>query len=348
MGNSKPIKPYNLTRIARVTGESLPGETLPNPNQTHIKYNVNATDLGIMWDKGDGEIFIALGDTYGKCWGGSGAGPETAEWRSNVLAVSNNRNPEEGLIFSKMITDGLGSAKELICAERVYGREWTIIPTAGVTVGNKHYLHFMSIHRWGTDGNGRWKTNYSGVAISEDNGHTWVKSEQLKWENNKEYDNRFQQAAFVKEDGYVYMFTTENGRHGDIYLGRVIEEKIEFKDEYRYWDGSNWVEDERAAMPITNGPAGELSVAYNSYYKKWIMIYLSPKHDGLVLLSSQSLTGPWSEEELLVSRNDYPRVYGGFIHPSFNDGKQLYFNMTQWDPYNVFWMKVDLVEEEKI
>ena len=57
------------------------------------------------------------------------------------------------------------------------GPEVTIIPTAGVSVpynnayGARQYMSFMSIRSWDTPG--RWTTNYSGIAYSDDNGQTW-------------------------------------------------------------------------------------------------------------------------------------------------------------------------------
>jgi hypothetical protein len=51
-------------------------------------YAVWGTDLGTMWDKGGGELFVAFGDTFGEGLSGGGGG----EWRSNVLAKSSDTN----------------------------------------------------------------------------------------------------------------------------------------------------------------------------------------------------------------------------------------------------------------
>lgn len=337
--------PYTK-KIARLTGEPKAGETLINPNNTPDDYQLLATDLGIMWDKGDGEIFIAFGDSYGQGWNGSGAGPDSADWRTNLLAVSDDKDPEDGLAITSMIEDEEGHAKEIISAERERGGEWTVIPTAGVSVGDRHFIHYMSVNRWGE--NGRWFTNYGGLAYSDDDGQHWTKANDIKWENDPvNWDNHFQQAAFIKDDGYVYMFGTRSGRHGNVHMARVPEDKDDIldKSKYRYWDGGNWVTDESDAQPVVKGSAGELSVAYNTHYNRWIMTYSNAESHRMVMRHSETLTGPWSGETTLLKQKDYPAAYTGFIHPWFNDGQELYFNTTQWDPYNVFWMKTELSDE---
>src|SRR5690606_15101766 len=67
-------------KIARVTGPTLEGESLPNPNQTHENYALRATDLGIIWDATTSsdkkKVMMAFGDSYDDGWGGFGGGGE--------------------------------------------------------------------------------------------------------------------------------------------------------------------------------------------------------------------------------------------------------------------------------
>ncbi len=346
VGNARALTPADVTRVSRVTGATPSGETLPNPNRTDVLYQVYGTDLGIMWDKGNNEVFVLFGDTYGEGWGGNGAGPADADWRHNVLAISSDRTPSDGLSFSTMIQDTPGHAKELLSSKRIPLDEETVIPTAGVTVGKRHYIHYMSINHWGPPG--RWFTNHSGIAYSDDEGQTWKKDGNVMWINDKtKWDNNFQMAAFVKDGGYVYMFSTRNGRFGNVYLARVPENKMLSMKAYEYWDGKRWKPDPKLAQPVAKGPAGELSVVYNSHFKRWIMVYLNEERHALVMRDSPSVTGPWTGEKILAKSADYPALYGGFIHPFFNDGTELYFNMSQWEPYNVFFMKATLTEDDR-
>lgn len=54
------------TKTARMTGQPVPGETIPSPNNTPVNYNIGGTDLGIFWKMSDNKVGILFGDTYGK------------------------------------------------------------------------------------------------------------------------------------------------------------------------------------------------------------------------------------------------------------------------------------------
>ncbi|MCC3375383.1 DUF4185 domain-containing protein [Cohnella sp. REN36] len=337
-GTASAITPSGTVKVARVTGATPAGETLPNPNQTASQYQVEGTDLGILWDKGGGEIFALFGDTFGPGWcgnGGCGGG-----WRSNVLAKSSDTNLADGLSFSTMIQDTPGHAKELLSSKKINNDEITVIPTAGVTVGTRHYIHYMSVNHWGNPG--EWFTNYAGIAYSDDNGQTWIKHPTARWANNGTWSDPFQMAAFVKDGGFVYMYSTPNGRFGNVYLSRVAETGLLNIGDYRYWDGNGWTASKSAAAPVAIGVAGELSVAYNAHFNRYVMTYLNEHRQAVVMRDSATLTGPWSGEKLLAKGSDYPGLYNAFIHPWSMNGTDMYFVMSQWTPYNTFLMKTTL------
>jgi len=337
------LAPVQTVRVARVTGATPPGESLPNPNRTDLRDQVSGTDLGILWAISDHKVMAAFGDTYGHGWGGTGGGPPSADWRSNTLALSDDADPSRGLLFTAMTHDRAGHAAEFL-PSRKDAVETTVIPTAGVSIGARNYVYSMSVRRWGRPGD--WQTNRAGVAYSDDNGKTWAKPLDPTWENTARHDDPFQQGAFAKEGGYVYLFGTPNGRHGDVSLARVSGPRLLDKSAYQYWDGRGWrAGDEAAAVPVARGPAGELSVAYNSFFRRWLMVSLDVDRHALVLRDAPALTGPWSGPRVLVTGADYPALYGGFIDPLHNDGRDLYFTLSQWGPYNVFWMHTILKAE---
>jgi hypothetical protein len=334
---SHAVSPDSVMKIARVTGAALPGETLPSPNDTDRKDALLGTDLGILWDGGDGEIRIAFGDTYGKGWNGNGAGPDQADWRSNTLALSRDADPDAGLAFTRMIWDTPGHAKELMHAGR-NAQEWTVIPTAGVSVNSRQFLHYMSVRHWGAPG--YWDTNEGGLAYSDDGGASWTRPSAPLWPNTPAGDSKFQQGAFAKLGDDVYLFGTPNGRHGDAFLAKVPSSALLDGGAYQYWDGSVWrTGGEAAARPVVRGPIAELSVAYNSYFHRWLMVTLDEDRHALVLRDAPALVGPWTEKKVLASAQDYPALYGGYIDPIHNSGPNLYFTLSQWTPYNVFWMR---------
>lgn len=83
---------------------------------------------------------------------------------------------------------------------------------------------------------------------------------------------------------------------------------------------------------------------WNTYLKRWIMTYLDEPREGIVIREARELWGPWSAATLLVSSRSYPALYGAFLHPWCveNDGQSIYFTMSQWGPYAVFWMRAEL------
>ncbi|HEX2914773.1 MAG TPA: DUF4185 domain-containing protein [Chloroflexia bacterium] len=322
---------FTVSDVYRVAQETGAGSI----NNTAERFGIQGTDLGLMWDNGNGRILMAFGDTYGQGWGQCGAGPADADWRSNTIAVSSDIDPSDGVTISDMVQDKPGHAKEIIHSLKIDNLETTVIPTAGISVGSRNYLFYMSVSQWYAPGD--WYTNYSGVAYSDDGGQNWKVSPSIRWVNDTfVWKNHFQQAALVRSGGYVYMFGTPNGRYGDAYLARVPEDKVLEKDSYEYWNGHNWITDvEEAAVPVAVGPVGELSVQFNSFYNRWIMTYMDENQGSIFIRDAASLTGPWSAPQLLVSGQAFPQLYGAFLHPWFSDGPEIYFNMSQWCDQNV-------------
>lgn len=318
--------------------EKLTG--LDSPNDTYGRWNVKATDLGIMWDNGSGQVLSALGDTFGDAWvgpGGGALGAGDANWRSNVLLRSTDTTLSDGMDYSSAVTGADGRAREIIPGvhDEAAG-EVTKIPTAGISVGSRQYLSFMSVKHWGDPG--QWDTNYAKLAYSDDNGTTWTTTNTPTWDNPSLTD-RFQQQAFARNGGYLYVFGTPSGRGGSAYLARVAEASVLTQSAYQYWNGSSWVASESSAAAVVSAPVSELSVRYDAYTGKWLMMYL--QGEDIILRSASSPTGPWSSPQIVVSSADYPGLYGGFMHPWSANGT-IYFTMSQWDPYNVYLMKVQL------
>lgn len=333
---AEEIVPYEVKRISRLTGKTQKEEHLPNPNRTDENFNVGGTDLGIAWDMGKGKTGFFFGDTYGRKFiQVKGGGPgEAGDWRSNVLGISSDQDPSDGItldtminrqiIYSPHITDGTGSH--------------TTIPTAAIRADGKDYVHYMDVRQWGKAG--RWSTNFSGLYESCDHGITWRECWEVKFTGN----SNFAQAGYAKKDGYVYMAGTLPGRQGAVYLARFKENEILDQRAYEYWTKTKgWVANkEYEARPIIDDPAGELSIAYHNGYKRWIIVYLSEKARAIVMRDAKEITGQWSEAKILAGSADYPGLYGPFLLPIKEKSDKLYFTMSMWWPYNVFVMEAGL------
>ena len=63
-------------------------------------------------------------------------------------------------------------SRQVIASLNLAVTEVTVIPTAGISVGTTQYVNFMSVSKWGAAG--QWSTNFSAVAVSNDNGENWT------------------------------------------------------------------------------------------------------------------------------------------------------------------------------
>ncbi|MFE3542028.1 DUF4185 domain-containing protein [Nocardia sp. NPDC059177] len=331
-----PVMPSvveSVRLVEQVTGHG-------SANRTDKRWQVNGTDLGLFWETEPGKVAMVFGDTFGDGWVYGGAGADTADWRSNVLAYSSDRDLADGLRIDAMVQDKPCHAAELLGSRKIKNWETTTIPTSGFALGERQFMSYMSVNHWSRIP-GMWLTNYGGLAYSDDGGQTWTKDQHARWENLFGL-GKFQVAAMVPHGDYVYMFGTPNGRVGMIGLARVRKDDVLNKTAYQYWVDGNWAPAaENSATPLALGTASELSVRFDADSGQWQMIYLDSVAGKIVLRTAAEPQGAWTVAVPLLSTEDYPKAYGGFIHP-WSTGRDLYFTMSAWDSYNVYLMHARL------
>ncbi|WP_280236279.1 DUF4185 domain-containing protein [Nocardia cyriacigeorgica] len=327
-----PAPPAPRVRAVREVAKQTGASSI---NRTDKRWQVQGTDLGIMWESAPGEIATAFGDTVGRGFhppGGMGG-----DWRSNVLAFSTDRTLDDGMTYDRMVTDSRCHAAEVLSSRKLDNVEVTTIPTSGFALGDRQYLSYMSIRTWNSLP-GTFFTNYGGIAYSDDHGQTWTKDPHARWDNIFGLAN-FQVSAMVPHGEHVYVFGTPNTRLGAVGLARVPKDQILNTTAYQYWRDGSWtpVGGAASATPIVNGPAGELSVRYDAAREVWQMSYLDTAKAAIVVREANSPQGVWSDGTPTVTVRDHPELYGGFIHP-WSSGSDLYFNITTWSDYNVYLM----------
>ena len=327
-----------LTRVSQLTGADSPNKT--------DKYGVYGTDLGSMINDGDRTYFV-FGDTFGERPEGMTGGGGSL-WRSNALAYATDGDPADGISFDGMIVDEIGLAKELLPSAKVDFEEMTKIPTHGLAANGALYLYYMSVNHWGDPG--KWDANYASLAKSTDEGQNWTLLDEVKWPGN---GNFVQVSPYKVEAGEgktdVYLWAIPSGRFGGVQLMKVAEENVENLAEYRYFAGTDdkgapvWSEDPGQAKTVVDDSVGELSVVWNPYLERWLMTYLN-EGNGVVIREGLAPWGPWGDKIELVSPAEYPGLYAPFMNDRYtaDGGKSIYFALSLWDPYNVFWFKATL------
>jgi hypothetical protein len=147
-------------------------------------------------------------------------------------------------------------------------------------------------------------------------------------------------------------------------LSRVKEDQILDQTKYEYWNGTAWLANKpSAATPVlpatttsyffglfkrtTYPTAGEMSVQYNQYEQKYIMLY-ADKNNNIVMRKADRPEGPWSAPTTLVTSTKMPGLYAPMIHPWSSENvpdaekQYLYWNLSTWDDYQVKSMRTDL------
>jgi hypothetical protein len=327
----------NVVRVAQLTGPD-------SPNRTD-RFRVAGTDLGSMFEA-DGKVWFVFGDTFGEREPGfTGGGGQ--QWRSNALAYTSDTDPVDGIVLDGFIVDERGWAMELLGSEKVDHSEMTVIPTYGFAANGAMYLAYMSVRHWGEPG--EWEVNHSGLGKSTDGGQTWTKLPAPRWSG----ESNFVQVSVVDIDGELHFWGVTHGRFGGVQLMKVAERDVENPSAYRYFAGTGddgaplWSADQAAAQTIVQDTVGELSVVWNEHLSRWLMTYTNGGGAGASIREGMTPWGPWGDAITLVSSADVPGLYSPYMLPRFvaNGGRTIYFSLSVWDPYNVFWYRADLVSK---
>lgn len=77
---------------------------------------------------------------------------------------------------------------------------------------------------------------------------------------------------------------------------------------------------------------------------RWLMTTMADNADA-VLYEGLAPWGPWGEPLSLFTQAELPGLYAPVLHPRFiaNDGRTIWFGLSEWLPYNVFWYRAELV-----
>lgn len=100
----------------------------------------------------------------------------------------------------------------------------------------------------------------------------------------------------------------------------------------------------------TGGNVSEMSVQYNEYLEKYVVMYTDGGNN-VVMRVSDSPQGTWSDATVVQANagsGQNTGMYAPMIHPLSGTGQldgddsNLYYNLSQWGDYNVRMMKTDL------
>jgi hypothetical protein len=274
-------KGYDKMSMATVSAEKLAGVM----NQTFDE--IQSYGQAVAWKCSDGKIAIGFsnavinGVTY-----------------STAIAYTDDTTLNKDLTIVKFIKSK-GKISSIVTPT---GGETSVVPDAVFSKDGKLYLHYFA--KWTEDGANAWTTSRSGFAVSEDDGKTWAETGG-SWNGNGKYS----QAGFVSNGGYTYMVGAAPGRTNDYYCNFFAARVADGKDltdpaAYEYWTGSKYEEVGEAGVGsealLSVGDTSEPALVYNAKFGRYMLIYRSNKHRGLVYRDADSPEGVWSGEKVLT------------------------------------------------
>ncbi|NOZ60657.1 MAG: DUF4185 domain-containing protein [Calditrichaeota bacterium] len=347
-------------KIEQLIGDFDRERQTPTSNLTGQRYGLYFTDLGVPFKHKD-RIYLLFGDAV------PGA--------DDPIAYTTDNTPENGINLNFLQND-VGTYRP-VSIPGISLKDFEV-PMEGVSVNDKMYIYATTGHTADVT------MGRSVVAVSEDDGYNFTHL----YDFSSLY---FINVSIVKTDVAVWQgFPDSAGtglvilgsgeyRASDVRLAYQPADSIELRTSIYFLKGLNnankplWSKNEAEAAPIFYDPVvGELSVSYNTFLKKWILLYNDNK--GIAFRYADYPWGPWSEAKLIFDPWE-DNGYGHFIHVSWqhenvdsvhDPGREnewggaygpyqfedlatgdststtIYFTMSTWNPYTVVLMKAIL------
>jgi len=380
---------HNVTLLKHVIGEKAKSDTITG-------YQVGGADLGFpLYDEKTGKSLTFFGDTF--------LSPsQSGNWRSNTIAVSTDKNYDDGYDIDSFIHNDKGVAIPAIEGHHVNRYEMTKIPTGAIAIDGVYYLFYFSKYSWDSAVGDANSMNYGGAVKSTDGGQNWERVYDLTWVNHAVDDPAIPLRAKVEDiqtlidedaslqknqgnvnlahhegyrfteifpldgkDGYIYCFGMGGYRSGYTSLARVKKENFEVFDDYEYltsygtdnapvWttgrEGLDLLAktDEGYCLNVTSS---EMSISYNKYLKKWLLLMTSNWNGfGAYYFQASNIWGPYTRKgQIIIPASsdilEQKSLYAPLTceHWQKDDGKTFYLYLSCWKPiYCPYFLKVEL------
>lgn len=342
-------------KIEQLIGDWDKERQILTNNQTQSNYGLGSTDLGVPFEH-KGKTYIPFGDI-----------PNHSD--RDPIAYTTDDNIEDGLSLTFLTNPGGDYRIIDIPGETMNTYE---VPMEGVSWNSIMYLYCT------TDFMER-----SFLAKSTDDGLTFTKLYDLS-------SSKFINVSLVKTkstsdypepEGTDIQVMVGSGkyRESDVYLAYQRADQIETKPVYYFAGLENgrpsWTPYEFSSVPLfEQACVGELSISYNSFINKWILLYNCETPRGINCRTANNPWGPWSAPFVIFEpwenngychfihtswehdvcdnvhdngrENEWGGEYGPYQFEDYATGlgneTTIYYTMSTWNPYTVVLMKSTL------
>ena len=335
---SESLRPYGAIEAIEGLDILFPLTGEKSFNQTESRWGFGSGDLGAMFAH-NGKVYMVYGDTFAH-------DRLAGSWIHNAIAVGTVEQPADGVKFTDLHIGAQGNG--LVVSDALH--TCAMIPSCGFGRDGVLYMWIHEIYSWHSGGHR--DISSAGWATSTDDGKTWTYHPML------DGNTKFQFVTCWEEGDELYLFGNYGGGYGETYLMRVDAKKALDPSAYRYYAGTGsngdalWASSEEEAAIVLNYNEREIGITYNAYLDRYLMTGWDSFNGLMVIHEAPSLLGPWSEAFVLLPRQYTPVenkadamtwIYGAYTLPDMveDGGKSMYFTLSEYNPYQVFWMRVD-------
>ena len=387
-GNPGPSKLYGTRKVSQLTGDIDRETGQKTLNETGSRFGIYGTDLGVSFLH-DGKLYFLFGDTN-RTKGKPGL-PATAmpgeDFNESItdydsIAYTTSDHAFEGI---KLLFNS--DFPHLDYVDQMTGEH----PIEGISSGEYMYVFFTTDLFPETF----LSPTRSILARSNDGGIHFGKplytlsTDKFIHVSAQVIDNHVLQGLPEKAGEGLLIWGTGEHRKSDIYLAYIPLAEINNRSSLRFFSGIAdeeedhlqpiWTSDESMAKPLfPTGCAAEISVRWNYYLEKWIMLYNCELCNtrGVIVRLADTPWGPWSAPKIIFDPED---GYGKFIHEPGKDNlndptrdghedkgheygpyqmapystgikgryTKIYFTMSTWNPYQVMQMSAIIPSKEE-
>lgn len=276
--------------------------------------DINSASKQVAWRGVDGKVRVAFCNAVvgGKLYG-------------TAIALTDDTDLKDGLTINKF-----QKTRGVITPVLAPAPGQAVVPNHVGVIGSKTYMQFTTVS---VAADGALNPISSGFAVSDDDGLTWTEAKG-KWSA----DSKFSEISICTKGDYHYISGFRFGRTNDhwtnMYVARVaVGKDITDPTQWDYFNGTAWVAGDEnvcknASCVICCGDGGEPALVYNEKYGRFMMIYRSEMHGGLVFRDADAVDGFWSGEKILTNDDVHGRCFAPSMVEVESDGSLTLFAPT--------------------
>ncbi|GEM_PF-1408754 len=304
---------YSLIDDVKIVPKDYTASSIETSSTTTLKQMNNKTfdevsdaDKTVVFGIGEGKYVVAFSNVTVR-----------GVAYDNAVAIAEASSLADGISIRKIVKQGVKLVPFLERGEN----EIAVVPNSGFAYNGKIYLHYYAKTAQDAENPDAWTVSRAGFVESSDGGLTWTKCDG-EWAGNGGYV----ESSFCIKDGVLYMLGNAAGREASHFttmrFARIsLDKDFTNPAEWEYFNRVRWENTENADLPVClMGSRGENAILYNPQWNRFVIIYRSGIHGGLVFRDAETIDGDWSGEKILLKDPDGVKLYAPSVLEVTDDG----------------------------